>query len=236
MERVLIIIPAFNEEDSIDKLLKNLRLINIPSVNLDLIVINDCSTDNTSDICKSNNINVINLPCNLGIGGAVQTGFKYAKENGYKMAIQMDGDGQHNPIFIEKLLELIIYKKADIVIGSRFIEKNGFQSTLIRRIGIRYISNLIRLLSGLSITDPTSGFRACNEKVIDLFAQYYPKDYPEPESIMYLKRNSLSIVEIPVEMKDRGGGTSSINLQRSIYYMVKVSLAIVLDKFRRSTI
>lgn len=233
MHKVLLLIPAFNEAKNIEKLINKINLVNIPNVSIDTLVINDCSKDNTSSICKSLGVNLIDLPCNLGIGGAVQTGYKYAKVCKYDIAIQVDGDGQHDPSFIKDLIAPIVNRESDMVIGSRFINKVGFQSTFMRRVGIVYLSKLINILTGLRITDPTSGFRACNKKVINLFADNYPIDYPEPESILHINRKKLEIKEIPVLMREREAGISSINFFRSIYYMIKVSLSIVIDKFRK---
>lgn len=227
--RILAIVPAFNEELGIKHALEQFKKLD----NVDVLVINDCSKDRTSYICKELGINVIDLPANLGIGGAVQTGYKYALLNGYDIAIQVDGDGQHNPSYIEKLIQPIIDGQADLVIGSRYLNKEGFQSSFIRRIGINYFSFLINLLQKKKITDPTSGFRAANKEVIELFSNRYPVDYPEPESIVFLLRNRYKIEEVPVVMNERIGGVSSINAFRSVYYMIKVSLAIVIDNLRK---
>lgn len=232
--KAIVIIPAYNEEENIGKLLR--RLKEITDIELDVVVINDNSVDNTSKICAQYNVEIIDLPCNLGIGGAVQTGYKFAQINNYDFAIQVDGDGQHNPEYISEMLYNLIDGKADMIIGSRFLKKEGFQSSSARRIGIKYFSNLISLLSGQKITDPTSGFRACNKKVIKLFTRRYPQDYPEPESIIFLNRQKLKIMEIPVIMREREGGESSINLLKSVYYMIKVSLAIIIDHFRKQTV
>ncbi|AIQ76760.1 MULTISPECIES: glycosyltransferase family 2 protein [Paenibacillus] len=233
-KKILLIIPAYNEEDNILRLLNNIKATNIP--NSEILVINDCSADTTSRMCKNIGVSVVDLPCNLGIGGAVQTGYKYAHNFGFDIAIQVDGDGQHNPKYISKLIEPLLNDEADLVIGSRYIEKTGFQSSRIRRIGINYFSNLLLLLTNQVITDPTSGFRACNKGVIELFSKRYPTDYPEPESIMYLKRNGFSLKEVPVEMKSRQGGKSSITKLKSVYYMLKVSLAILIDKMRKQIV
>lgn len=230
--KILLIIPAYNEENTIQTLLKEILSLNIKG--LEPLVINDCSIDNTSYLARQAGAKVIDLPCNLGIGGAVQTGYKYALKNGYDIAIQVDGDGQHDPKYIPQLIEPLLKEEADMVIGSRYIEKVGFQSTFLRRLGISYFCKLIKLLTKTKVTDPTSGFRACNQKVIKLLAENYPKDYPEPESIVYLNRFDCKIAEIPVVMKPRTGGVSSINLNRSIYYMFKVSLAIIIDRMRKS--
>ncbi len=227
--KILIIIPAYNEEKNIVSVLKELETY---KDEYDVIVINDKSIDKTSEICKLKGVRVIDLPCNLGIGGAVQTGYKYAFQNDYDIAIQLDGDGQHIPRYISMLVTPIIEEKSDFVIGSRYIDKVGFQSTFLRRIGIKYFSNLLKLLSKIKVTDPTSGFRACNKEIISLFANMYPLDYPEPESIMFLLRNNFSITEVPVIMRERSAGTSSINIHKSIYYMIKVTFAVLIDRLR----
>ena len=224
MSKVLIIIPAFNEEFNIEKLLDNIKK---ECPQFDVIVINDCSKDKTSKVCKYKGINVIDLPVNLGIGGAVQTGYKYALEFGYDIAVQVDGDGQHNPIYIQELVNEV-EKGTDMCIGSRYIEKKGFQSTLARRIGIKYFSGAIYILSKQKITDPTSGARACNMEVIKCFANSYPKDYPEPETIIALKNKNFTISETAVTMNERETGKSSITAIKSVYYMIKVTLAMII--------
>ncbi|WP_268624017.1 glycosyltransferase family 2 protein [Paenibacillus alvei] len=231
---ILLIIPAYNEENSLENLVNNIYSVCGDSV--DILVINDCSIDGTKSVCEKINVLTINLPCNLGIGGAVQTGYKYAAENDYDIAIQVDGDGQHKPEYILNLIHLIVEDKADMVIGSRFINKEGFQSTLMRRVGIGYFTYLLKILSKEKITDPTSGFRACNKRIIGAFAKRYPIDYPEPESIMYLLRNGYRVKEVPVIMQERMEGRSSITTLKSIYYMIKVSLAILIDRFRKQIV
>ena len=225
----LVIIPAFNEKHSIsytiDDIMKN-------APDFDYVIINDCSTDNTMDICRYNRYNVLNLPINLGIGGAVQTGFLYAYNHGYDIAVQFDGDGQHRAKYLDSMAKYLTENNLDMVIGSRFIENEGFQSTWIRRIGIRYFSSLIWILSGKKITDPTSGMRMCNKKTIEMFANEYPRDYPEPESVMRLIRHKKNIEEMPVKMRDRQGGVSFASPFRSFYYMIKVTLAVIIERFR----
>lgn len=227
--KILAIVPAFNEEQNLHRLAELFKDIR----NVDVVIINDCSKDSTSKIAKEIGFQVIDLPSNLGIGGAVQTGYKYAEKHGYDIAIQVDGDGQHNPSYIEGLIQPLLKGEADLVIGSRYLEKQGFQSSMIRRFGIKYFTYLIHILQKRKITDPTSGFRACNRRVIELFSKRYPLDYPEPESIVYLLRNKFSIKEVPVVMNERHGGVSSINPLKSIYYMIKVSLAIFIDNLRK---
>ncbi len=225
----LIIIPAYNESENIEKTVENIKT-NAPD--FDYVVINDCSTDNTLDILKSHNYNYVSLPINLGIGGAVQTGYKYAKEFDYDVAVQVDGDGQHDPVFLNYMADYLQEHELDMVIGSRFIDKEGFQSSFMRRVGINYFTGLIRLLTGKKITDPTSGLRMAGKKVINLFADNYPVDYPEPETAVTAINNGMKIEEIPVIMKERQGGVSSITLKKSVYYMVKVTLAIIIERLR----
>ena len=226
----LIIIPAYNEEANI---VKTVESIERDAVGFDYIVINDCSTDRTKEICEEHGFHYVDLPINLGIGGAVQTGYKYAWENGYDMAIQVDGDGQHDPEFLELMAEYLETHQVDMVIGSRFIEKQGFQSSGMRRVGIRFFSGLIRLMTGKTITDPTSGLRMAGRNVIELFSKDYPRDYPEPESVVAILRKGLKVAEVPVIMREREGGVSSISMKKSVYYMVKVTLAILIERIRR---
>lgn len=229
--RILLIIPAFNESKNIAKLLDEIISLKL---GIDALVINDASRDNTSELAKLHGAIVIDLPVNLGIGGAVQTGYLYALKNNYDVAIQVDGDGQHNPEFIPQLLESIKRGEADMVIGSRFIDYSGFQSSKARRMGIGFLQKLIYFVAGAKITDPTSGFRACNKKIISIFSRYYPYDYPEPESIVYVLRHKCIVKEIPVIMRERIGGESSIRPIHAFYYMLKISIAIVFDKIKKN--
>lgn len=226
----LVIIPAYNESESIKKTVED---IIEKAVGFDYIVVNDCSTDNTAEICEENGFNYLNLPINLGIGGAVQSGYRYAYDNGYDIAVQVDGDGQHDPAFLGKMAEELERQQADMIIGSRFITKEGFQSSIMRRIGIVYFTGLIKLLTRTTITDPTSGLRMIGRDVITYFAKNYPKDYPEPESVVAILKQGKKVVEIPVIMRERQGGTSSIRFTKSIYYMIKVTLAILVESIRR---
>lgn len=234
MSKVLLIIPAYNEEESLRSLIEEIKAV-CPEV--DYLVVNDCSSDDTERLLEELGANYITLPCNMGIGGAVQSGYRYAAQNGYDIAIQIDGDGQHDVRFVKDMVKLIEDKQADVVIGSRFIDKEGFQSSQARRIGIRILSVLIRLMCGAKVKDVTSGFRAVNRRFIELFAENYPDDYPEPEVIVTAKLYGAKIKEVPVVMRERTTGKSSINLKRSIYYMIKVSLAIIICRislgFRR---
>ncbi|MBP3234744.1 MAG: glycosyltransferase family 2 protein [Eubacterium sp.] len=226
----IAIIPAYNEKDSIVKTVNDI-IKNAPG--FDYVIINDCSKDNTMDICLYNGFNVLNLPINLGIGGAVQTGYLYAYRNGYDIAVQFDGDGQHDARYLNKMADYLVDNEADMVIGSRFIDKEGFQSSKLRRAGINYFTKLIKLLSGVTITDPTSGMRMCNKKTIEMFANEYPRDYPEPESTMRLIRHKRKVIEMPVKMRAREEGVSSISsMKNQVYYMIKVTIAILIEKIR----
>lgn len=219
MSKVLIIIPAYNEEDSIyntvDKLTRTCKY--------DYVVINDGSTDRTREILEENNFNYIDLPVNLGIGGAMQTGYKYALRNDYEYAIQLDADGQHDPEDLENLVNEIKQSNYDMVIGSRFVEKTNYKGSFMRRIGILYFYYLLLFISRIRVTDPTSGYRIVNKRVIEEFAKYYPVDYPEVEVIVKLTQKKYRIKEIKVEMKNRQGGKSSITPLKSLYYMTKVT-------------
>ena len=232
--KILLIIPAYNEEENIKNTIKKIENF---SDEIDYIVINDGSTDSTEQILLENKINHIKLIHNLGIGGAVQTGYKYAYENNYDIAIQFDGDGQHDVTFVPKICQPLINGQADMCIGTRYLDKSSseFQSTFMRRLGANIISVFIKLMTRTKITDPTSGFRAANNKVIEEFAQNYPTDYPEPESTVSLLVNGYKVKEEPVSMNERKGGVSSIRLWKTIDYMVKVVLSIIIDSisFRR---
>lgn len=226
----LIIIPAYNEAANIEKTVASIKA---NAQGFDYVIINDCSADNTRQICEKNGFNIVNLPINLGIGGAVQTGYRYAYDYGYDMAVQVDGDGQHDPGFLDTMAEYLTEHNLDMVIGSRFIEKKGFQSSYTRRMGIKFFTWLIKLMTGKTITDPTSGLRMVGRNVIDLFAKDYPRDYPEPESVVAILRRNMKVEEIPVVMKAREGGVSSISLKKSVYYMIKVPLAILIERIRK---
>ncbi len=229
-QRILVIIPAFNEEESVGKVIEEVRA-NLPQV--DILVVNDGSTDHTSEKAKASKALVLDLPFNLGIGGTMQTGYRYAYEKGYDIAIQVDGDGQHDPKEIFKLLQGLKKKQGDMLVGSRFIIHSGFQTSIMRRIGSAILSGVISRIIKQKITDPTSGFRSVNRKAIRLFAFYYPQDYPEPEVLVLSSKSGLKIAEVPVTMKRRYSGDSSITRIRAIYYMVKVLLAIFVDCFKR---
>lgn len=225
--KVLIIIPAYNESQNIEYVVDHI-VENYPQY--DYVVINDGSKDKTRDVCRKRGYQYINLSINLGIGGAVQTGYKYARDKDYDMAVQLDGDGQHDIAFLEEMIQVIEQDQADIVIGSRFIEKEGFQSSLARRTGINLLSGLILLTTGKRIKDVTSGYRLVNKRFIEIYADDYPIDYPEPEAIIQAIMHGGRIKECPVVMKERIGGESSIKLMASVYYMIKVTLAIIVRR------
>ncbi len=225
--KCLIIIPAYNEAGNIEKVINNLTE-NYPQYGY--IIINDGSTDNTKEICVRNHYQVLNLPVNVGIGGAVQTGYRYAFENNYDAAVQIDGDGQHDVAYLDEMLKILESGRAEVVIGSRFMERRGFQSSYTRRIGINFLSVLGWLLTGVRIKDVTSGYRLVNKKFIRIFAEDYPADYPEPEALVIAAVHGGKIVEYPVIMRERENGTSSINLKKSVYYMIKVTLAMLIRR------
>lgn len=221
----LIIIPAYREAENIEKLVDNI-IENYPQY--DYIIINDGSKDETAAICRRRGYRFLDLPINLGIGGAVQTGYKYAQRNGYKIAIQIDGDGQHDVAQLDKVIEPIVRGEAEVTIGSRFLEKQGFQSSSMRRFGIHFLSSLIWVCTGKKILDVTSGYRAVNRRFIEIYAENYPSDFPEPEAIVAAVMHRGTIKEVPVVMQERKAGTSSIHTWKSVYYMVKVTLAVII--------
>ncbi len=225
--KIAAIVPAYNEEKAITAVVNDiLQTSQSQNISIAVIVVNDCSLDSTSEIISKLNCIALNLPVNLGIGGAVQTGFKYAFENEFDYAIQIDGDGQHPASEIPKLINAAKENNLDVVIGSRFISKEGFQSSAIRRFGINYFKWLNRFLVGVTVNDSTSGFRLINKKTLEIVSEYYPDEYPEPEAIILYSLNKLKIGEVSVSMKERQGGVSSIGTTASIYYMLKVTLAI----------
>lgn len=230
MSKRLVIIPAYNEEGNIIKTVTDIQK-HAPS--FDYVVVNDCSKDNTLKICLEQGYPVLNLPCNMGIGGGVQTGYLYAARNGYDLAVQFDGDGQHNAAYLEEMAEKLESEKLDMLIGSRYIQKQGFQSSGARRMGIKYFTGLIKLVTGATITDPTSGMRMVNAETIALFAEDYPKDYPEPESVVTLLKKKKKVKELPVTMNAREEGVSSISPIKAVYYMIKVSIAILIAAVRK---
>lgn len=225
--KCLIIIPAYNEAENIEKVINNL-VNHYPQY--DYVIVNDGSIDATEKICLKNRYQVLNLPINMGIGGAVQTGYCYARDNDYDMAVQIDGDGQHDVAYLGDMLKMIESGEADMVIGSRFVQKEGFQSSGPRRIGIKLLSTLGWVLTGVKVRDITSGYRVVNRRFIQIFSQDYPADYPEPEALVIAAVHGGRIKEYPVVMREREGGTSSITLKKSVYYMIKVTLAMLIRR------
>lgn len=227
--KILTIVPAYNEAGAIEKTLGCIRAVDM---DLGIVVIDDCSTDNTAERARGTGAAVVSLPINLGIGGAVQTGFRFAVENRYHVAVQVDGDGQHDPAFIPELIAPILEGSADVVVGSRFIRREGYQSRFLRRMGIRMFQYLNRVLIRQKITDSTSGFRAYNAAALEVLQDNYPVDYPEPEALVMLKKRGFRITEVPVIMRDRHAGVSSISGWKSAYYMIKVTLSILIESVR----
>ncbi len=229
--KVLLIIPSYNEEENVLNNYKRIVKHNEKyKTNYDVIIVNDGSKDKTEKICKENNIPYISLIHNLGIGGAVQTGYKYAYEHGYDVAVQFDGDGQHDVRYVENIIKPIKDKKADMVIGSRFIDKRSseFKTSRARRIGIKLISFFIKIITKKKIYDTTSGFRAVDRKLIERFASDYPVEYPEPVSTTEVLRLGYRVEEVPVSMNERENGVSSIKAWKNVYYMINVILSIVI--------
>lgn len=227
MSKILIIIPAHNEEINIRTVLEQCKS---KCADCDVLVVNDDSRDLTEKALEEEAVSYISFPINLGIGGAVQAGYRYAQKYDYDIAIQVDGDNQHDVSYVDSMVQIIEKGEADIVIGSRFIRREGFQSSATRRLGINFLSGLIWVCTGKKIYDVTSGFRAVNRYFINFYADAYPDDYPEPEAIVAAVMHQGMIKEIPVVMKEREGGTSSITFRRSIYYMIKVSLAVIISR------
>lgn len=227
--RVLLIIPAYNEQENILRVCSEIKQCN---QEIDYIVINDGSKDNTLKILQENKLNHINLVNNLGIGGAVQTGYKYAYENNYDIAVQFDGDGQHDINYVQNICEPIVKNEANMVIGTRYLDKSSskFQSTFMRRLGSNILSFFIKMCTKKKITDPTSGFRAVDKSIIEEFAKDYPTEYPEPESTVCMLCRGYKVTEVPVSMNERQGGKSSIGFFKSADYMVKVCIALIVQK------
>ena len=228
--RSIAIVPAYNEADSLGSVLEEIRAAD---PELEAVVVNDGSTDATASVAAAAGAAVVNLPFNVGIGGAVQTGYQYALEHGFEVAIQVDGDGQHDPREIGLVLAPILDGQADLVVGTRFVKGGGYRGTRLRRVGIRIFAAVVSLLVGQRVSDTTSGFRAVNRKALKLFAAEYPHDYPEVESIVLLSKHHLRMLEVPVQMRVRETGNSSITAMRSAYYMIKVLLALFIGMFRR---
>ncbi|HSC90727.1 MAG TPA: glycosyltransferase family 2 protein [Gaiellaceae bacterium] len=231
--RRVAIVPAHDEEDAIGAVVRDILVFD---PDLEVVVVDDGSGDRTAAVAAEAGARVVRLPFNLGIGGAVQTGFRFALEQGFDLAVRLDGDGQHDPEQLPRLLEPVLAGEADIAVGSRFVGEPGWRSPLARRIGIRFFAWLVSRIVGQRVTDTTSGFQACNRKAIRLFAADYPHDYPEVEATVMVHRHRLRLVEVPVTMRERETGESSITALRSIYYAVKVSLALFVGLFRRNVV
>lgn len=230
-KKILAVIPAYNESENISRLINEIK--SLPFA-VTALVIDDGSKDDTAHCVEGAGAEVVSLPFNLGIGGAVQTGLMWAQEHNFDIAVQIDGDGQHDVNYLKNLLAPIVDGKADMAIGSRFIPPYlGYRSSFVRRIGINFFAGLISFLTGCKTTDPTSGFRAYNRKMIHVFAEHYPHDYPEPEAIVVARRAGARILEVPVQMRPRQSGTSSIRYLKTLYYMIKVTSAILLDMIKR---
>ena len=228
--KILVIVPAYNEEGCIKGVIEDIRG-HFPAG--DIVVINDGSQDNTSNIAGSLGVRVIDMPYNLGIGGAMQAGFLYALQQGYDAALQFDGDGQHHADQIEKILKPWLLQRVDLVIGSRFLAEGGFTSSVPRRIGSKILSFVVSTIIRQHITDTTSGFRVYGRKTLEFFGSIYPEDYPEVEALILAHKKGLGIVEVPSEIGPRTGGRSSITISGAVYYMVKVLLAIFVDLIKK---
>ena len=229
--RGIAIVPALNEEGAIGRVVDEIRAFD---PGFEIVVVDDGSVDKTAEVARAHGAHVLRLPFNLGIGGSVQTGFRYAFENGFELAVRVDGDGQHDPAQLEAVVAPVLRGEVDIAVGSRYLERGGgYRSSVTRRLGIRLLARTVSALTGQRITDPTSGFQALNGKAIALFAADYPHDYPEVEALVLVKRHRLRLLEVPIAMRPRAAGSSSIRTLSSVYYMVKVLLALFVGAFRR---
>lgn len=228
--RILIIIPAFNEEESIGGVISSIKK-SMPEA--DIVVVNDGSSDSTREIAEGMGVSVLNLPYNLGIGATMQTGYGFARRNGYDIAVQVDADGQHPAEQIKKVVAPVLDGRADLVVGSRFLGEGEYQPSLARGAGIYLFSRFVSFILREQVTDTTSGFRAAGPRTIEFFSHHYPDDYPEVEALVLLHKKGFSIMEVPVKMAERAGGVSSITPGRSVYYMVKVFLAILVDMLKK---
>ena len=231
--RRVAIVPAFNEERNLGRLLAELHALD---PGLEVVVVSDGSTDRTVEVAAAAGAHDVRLPFNLGIGGAVQTGFRFAWERGYELAVRLDGDGQHDPAELPAVVAPVVAGDADIAIGSRFIGAGGYRSSAARRIGIRVLARVVSWIAHQRLTDTTSGFQALNRRAIALYAADLPRDYPEVEGLVMAIRHRIRVQEVPVTMREREHGRSSIGTLASVYYMVKVLLAIFVDLFRRDVV
>jgi hypothetical protein len=228
--RRIAIVPAFNEERNLVRVLDELKAFD---PGLQVVVVSDGSTDRTAEVAEAAGAHVIQLPFNLGIGGAVQTGFRYAWEEGYDLAVRVDGDGQHDASQLGAVIAPVLAGEADVVVGSRFTGSGGYRSSAARRIGIRILAWVVSLIARQRVTDPTSGFQALNRRAIGLYAADLPHDYPEVEGLVLAIRHRVRLNEVPVVMRQREHGHSSIGTLASVYYMVKILLALFVGLFRR---
>jgi glycosyltransferase involved in cell wall biosynthesis len=232
--RRIAVVPAFNEQQNVGRVIEEIRAFD---PGLDVVVVDDGSVDSTAAVARQHGAIVLRLAFNLGIGGAVQTGFRYAFEHGYELAVRVDGDGQHDPAQLDRVIAPVLAGEADIAVGSRFVEEGqGYRSSRSRRVGIRLLAVVVSRIVGRRVTDTTSGFQALNRKGIALFARDYPHDYPEVEATVMVSRHRLRSIEVPVSMRERSSGRSSITALRSVYYMIKVLLAIFVGLFRRNVV
>jgi len=232
-ERRIAIVPAYNEERNIGRVVGELRTFD---PGLEIVVVSDGSVDATAENAEAAGARVLRLPYNLGIGGAVQTGFKYAWREGYDLAVRCDGDGQHVPGELPKVIEPVASGHADIAVGSRFVAGDGYRSSASRRVGIRLLATIVSAIARQRVTDTTSGFQALNRRALELFAADYPHDYPEVEGMVMTIKHRLRLVEVPVQMREREHGQSSITAFRSVYYMAKVLTALFIGLFRRNVV
>jgi glycosyltransferase involved in cell wall biosynthesis len=228
--RRVAIVPAFNEERNVGRVLDELRELD---PGLEVVVVADGSTDSTDEVALARGAHALRLPFTLGIGGAVQTGFRFAWEEGYELAVRLDGDGQHDPAELRGLVAPVVAGEADLAVGSRFVAGGGYRSSAARRVGIRILARVVSAIAHQRLTDPTSGFQACNRRAIAVYAADLPHDYPEVEGMVMAIRHRIRLVEVPVRMREREHGRSSIGALASIYYMVKILLALFVDLFRR---
>lgn len=227
--RILAVVPAYNEQDAISGVVADLKAC---PERVDVLVVDDGSSDETAARARAAGARVCTLPCNMGIGVAVQTGFMYAARHSYGVACQFDGDGQHMAGEIPRLVAPIVSGVADVVVGSRFLDMTSHRPPLVRRVGIVWLRGLINLLTGTRVSDVTSGFRAYNARAVSFLAEHYPAQFPEPESIVALHRHDFRIAEVAVEMRDREHGQSSIGPLKSLWYAVRVSLGVIVTRIR----
>jgi glycosyltransferase involved in cell wall biosynthesis len=232
-ERRIAIVPAYNEERAIGRVVAELHAFD-PGI--DVVVVSDGSVDRTAEAAEAAGARVLRLPFNLGIGGAVQTGFRYAWEQGYDLAVRCDGDGQHVPAELPQVVAPVVAGDADIAVGSRFVGGDGYRSSASRRVGIHVLATVVSAIARQRVTDTTSGFQALNRRALELFAADYPHDYPEVEGMVMTIKHRLRLVEVPVRMREREHGRSSITAARSVYYMAKVLTALFVGLFRRNVI